>query len=345
MKRWIFIVFIAFTNPPLWGTRCNLLSIGTQHPYRLAQVCTIDRGLLELPWDVVLKVAHLSVPLPWGWIETTRDCGSVVVHLMPIVPGHEASGGNGKAVDLISAQNCRQRAAYLICMMDASPAWYELAPKIVEIKLDSLSLYVHIDRYGSLDFQLFLVFYQHFGAKCLGIGHRYLYVYIWRGSPCGTSSWSFSLKFLQFCWCRVMGIWGWSFCWSFFALSVPAKQARKLRAKLRCKLRPDLPPSKKETSPKTSLSRNPSPSILLLTHHHKAPSLSKAISHQCFCQNAIYRHQDTPAEIITEIIRWEYFYCDGQDKYYAMMPQLTTPELWFLTADYRITHKESAFQM
>ena len=47
----------------------------------------------------------------------------------------------------------------------------------------------------------------------------------------------------------------------FFALNVPAKQGRnlheKLRGKLRAKLRPELPPSKTETSPKTSLCRNP----------------------------------------------------------------------------------------
>ena len=46
-----------------------------------------------------------------------------------------------------------------------------------------------------------------------------------------------------------------------FALNVPAKQDRKLRerlrGKLREKLRPELPPSKTETSPKTSLCRNP----------------------------------------------------------------------------------------
>ena len=47
----------------------------------------------------------------------------------------------------------------------------------------------------------------------------------------------------------------------FFALNIPAKQARQLREKLRgklCeKLRPELPPSETETSPKTSLFRNP----------------------------------------------------------------------------------------
>ena len=42
-------------------------------------------------------------------------------------------------------------------------------------------------------------------------------------------------------------------CWHFFALNVPTKQARKLREKLR----PEPPLSKTETSPKTSLSRNP----------------------------------------------------------------------------------------
>ena len=54
---------------------------------------------------------------------------------------------------------------------------------------------------------------------------------------------------------------GLKFSWSFFALNVPAKQGRKLREKLRGKLReklrPELPPSKTETSPKTSLCRNP----------------------------------------------------------------------------------------
>ena len=47
----------------------------------------------------------------------------------------------------------------------------------------------------------------------------------------------------------------------FFALNILAKQARKLREKLRRKLReklhPELPPSETETSPKTSLCRNP----------------------------------------------------------------------------------------
>ena len=58
----------------------------------------------------------------------------------------------------------------------------------------------------------------------------------------------------------------------FFALNVPAKQGRKLReklrGKLRDKLRPELPPSKTETSPKTSLCRNP-----LLTLNQSAQGL------------------------------------------------------------------------
>ena len=58
--------------------------------------------------------------------------------------------------------------------------------------------------------------------------------------------------------CRAVGISGWSF---FIALNISAKQARKLRQKLHPKLRqklhPRWDPSKMETSPKTSLCRNP----------------------------------------------------------------------------------------
>ena len=83
----------------------------------------------------------------------------------------------------------------------------------------------------------------------------------------------FSLKFLQF-------------CWSFFALHVPAKQGRKLRGKLRGKLReklrPELPPSKTETSPKTSLCRNP----LLSLWWQVAPRSRRHRSQQCACRSA-----------------------------------------------------------
>ena len=83
----------------------------------------------------------------------------------------------------------------------------------------------------------------------------------WQGSPCRTSSWSFSLKFRQFCCADSWEFRAEVFAEVFVGLNVPAKQARKLRGKLRrklCeKLRPELPPSKTETSPKTSLCRNP----------------------------------------------------------------------------------------
>ena len=52
---------------------------------------------------------------------------------------------------------------------------------------------------------------------------------------------------------------GWSFCWSFFALNVPAKQARKLHEKQKT-FTANIAlnaPSKTETSPKSSLCRIP----------------------------------------------------------------------------------------
>ena len=62
---------------------------------------------------------------------------------------------------------------------------------------------------------------------------------------------------------RAMEIWGWSFfLLQFLLLWMSQQQARKLRQKLhpkfRQKLRPTCPlPSKRQTSPKTSLCRNP----------------------------------------------------------------------------------------
>ena len=80
----------------------------------------------------------------------------------------------------------------------------------------------------------------------------------WQGSPCRTSLWSFSLNFRQFCCTNVWEFWAEVFAEVLFAPTVPAKQARKLRPKLR----PELPPSKTQTSPKTSLCRNPLPGPL-----------------------------------------------------------------------------------
>ena len=84
---------------------------------------------------------------------------------------------------------------------------------------------------------------------------------IGEGPPAEPRHEVFSLKFLQFC---CAGPWEFRaevFAEVFFALNVPAKQGRKLRGKLRGKLReklrPELPPFKTETSPKTSLCRNP----------------------------------------------------------------------------------------
>ena len=97
------------------------------------------------------------------------------------------------------------------------------------------------------------------------------YVLHWRGSPCRTSSWSFSLEFLQFCCAESWKFWAEVLAEVFFVLNVPAKQARKLReklrGKLRQKLRPELPPSKTETSPKTSLCRAPLLSITVYWTH------------------------------------------------------------------------------
>ena len=66
--------------------------------------------------------------------------------------------------------------------------------------------------------------------------------------PCRTPSWSFALYFLQVCCAEQVWTMGWSFSWSFSCSECP---------KLRQQLRPELPPSKTQTSPKTSLCRNP----------------------------------------------------------------------------------------
>ena len=86
----------------------------------------------------------------------------------------------------------------------------------------------------------------------------------WRGSLCRTSSWSFSLKFLQFCraeswefWAEVLAEFFCSECPSKTSPKTSWKTSRKTSAKTSAKTSPWTAPSKAETPPKTSLCRNP----------------------------------------------------------------------------------------
>ena len=117
----------------------------------------------------------------------------------------------------------------------------------------------------------------------------------------------FSLKFLQFC---CAGPWEFTaevFAEVFFALNVPAKQGRKLRGKLRGKLREKLreklPPSKTETSPKTSLCRNPL--LNLEANYNSRPwvFIDRTSSNELLLQ--VRSQYTVVAEMITELIRFE----------------------------------------